>query len=83
MWTRAWDRPVLRASEGNQPRIHLDFIYLHSYFVFFWLRQWHMEVPGLGVQWEIAAASLCHSHSKAESKPHLQPMLQLVATLDP
>ena len=30
-----------------------------------------------------AAASLCHSHSNTRSKLHLQPMLRLVAMLDP
>ena len=29
------------------------------------------------------ADSLCHSHSKAGSKPHLQPTQQLTATPDP
>ena len=32
---------------------------------------------------EVAAAGLCRSHSDAGSKPYLQPMSQLVATLDP
>ena len=40
----------------------------------------HMEVPRLGVESEL---QLCHSHSNARSKPHLQPMLQPVAMLDP
>ena len=30
-----------------------------------------------------AAAGLCHSHSNIGSEPHIQPMLQLVATPDP
>ena len=29
------------------------------------------------------AAGLCHSHSHAGSEPHLQPVLKLMATLDP
>ena len=29
------------------------------------------------------AARLCHSHSNAESEPHLQATPQLMATLDP
>ena len=30
-----------------------------------------------------AAAGLCHSHSKVGAEPCLQPLLQLVAMLDP
>ena len=30
-----------------------------------------------------AAASLCHSHRNTTSVPHLQPMLQFAATLEP
>ena len=33
-------------------------------------------------QIKVAAAGLHHSHSNTKSKPHLQPILQLTATLD-
>ena len=31
----------------------------------------------------VVAAGLCHSHSNAKSEPHLRPIPQLTATLDP
>ena len=40
---------------------------------------WQMEVPQARGRIGGAVASLCHSHSKARSKPHLRPMLQLPA----
>ena len=43
---------------------------------------WHMEVPGPGVESE-SIWDLDHSCGSTGSKPHLQPMVQLVATPDP
>ena len=40
-----------------------------------------MEVLRARSQIRVAAGSLCHSHSHARSEPHLQPILQLVASL--
>ena len=51
------------------------------YFFFLELHLWHMEVPRL-IWIRAAAASWYYSHSHVASKPHLQHMLQLVATLD-
>ena len=43
--------------------------------------QWHMEVPGLGVESPI----LCRRpmHGNARSELYVQPMPQFTATLDP
>ena len=44
----------------------------------------HVEVPRLGGRiGAAAAASLHHSHSNAGYELHLQPIPQLMATLDP
>ena len=40
-----------------------------------------LQVPRLGGQIGAVATDLCHSHSNARSEPHLQPTLQLMATL--
>ena len=44
---------------------------------------WHMEVPRLGVELELTAAGLNHSHSNSGSELHLQPTTQLTAMLRP
>ena len=41
----------------------------------------HVEVPGLAVKLELQL--LAYSHSNERSKPQLQPIPQLMATLDP
>ena len=66
----------------------LGFFFFFFFFFFFWSflgpYPWHMEVPRLGVnQIGGIAASLCHSHNNARSKPHLWPTPQLTAVLDP
>ena len=45
----------------------------------------HMAYGSFQTRGQIGAtnASLCHSHSNAGSKPHLQPTPQLMAMLDP
>ena len=69
-------------------QIHLDNImsesdvYIQFCFVF------RTTPPTYGSSWakgriRAAAAGLCHSHSNARSKPHLQPTPQLTATPDP
>ena len=40
---------------------------------------WHMEVPGARVPVGAVAVGLSYSHSNTRSKPHLRPMLQLIA----
>ena len=49
-------------------------------FVFLGLHPWHMEIPRLGSH---RSYSLHHSHSNKGSKPHLRPIPQLTAMLDP
>ena len=58
----------------------LFFIYLFC-FLGPYLR--HMEVSQARSRIEAEAASLHHSHSNARSELHLQPIPQLMATLDP
>ena len=48
---------------------------------FLWLHLWHMEVPRPEVESELQL--ICHSHSNTRLKAHLQPMLWLVAMMDP
>ena len=44
----------------------------------------HMEAPTLGVDLELEPLTyIHHSHSNAESGPHLRPTPQLTATMDP
>ena len=52
---------------------------VNFFLVFLRLHLRHLEVPRPGVE----ATGLHDSHSNARSKPHLQPMPQLTATLDP
>ena len=56
-------------------------------FFFFWsfFRAAPMSYGGSQARGPVRAiaASLCHSHSNAESEPHLRPTPQLMATLDP
>ena len=42
-----------------------------------------MDIPGLGIVLEFAAAGLGHSHSNVGSEQHLRPTPQLTATPDP
>ena len=53
-----------------------------SLFFFFFLgpHTWHMGVPRLGIEWELAAAGPCHSHRMPDPRPRLQPTLQVMAT---
>ena len=53
-------------------------IYIYCFFV---LYLQHVEVPRLGVELELQLLDL--SCSDAGSEPHLQPIQQLMATLDP
>ena len=53
------------------------FIYLFILFLGLYLQ--HMEVPWLGVKWELQLPA----SATARSKPCLQPTLQLAAMLDP
>ena len=52
-------------------------------FVFLGLHMQHMEIPRLGVESELQAASRHHSHSNMGSKPRLRTTPQLMATPDP
>ena len=63
------------------------YIYIYIYITFFFfaflgLHSWHMEVPKLQVKLELQPARLYLTpHSNVGSKPHLQPMPQLTATM--
>ena len=57
------------------------FVYLFVCFVFLGAHPWHMDVPRLEGPMGTTAASPYHSN--AGSEPHLQPIPQLTATLDP
>ena len=50
------------------------FLFFFSFFlsVFLGLHLRHVEVPRLGVQSELQAAGLHHSHSNVRSEPHLR-----------
>ena len=61
----------------------MTFLFLIFYFFVFLGPHQHMEFPGLGDQIEAVAAGLCNSHSNARSKPHLGPIPQLKAKLNP
>ena len=71
----------LLSPEGCDMSKGLDplFIYL---FLFVGLHLQYREVPRLGVELKLTAASLHHSHSNAGYEPHPLPTLQLVAMPD-
>ena len=55
------------------------FYFILFYFYLFRAAQRHLEAPRLGVKSELPV----YSHSNARYEPHLQPISQLIATLDP
>ena len=57
--------------------------YLFIYFPFLQPHLEHMEVPRLGVEWELLSRGPGQSHSHTRPEPCLRPTAQLVATLDP
>ena len=66
--------------------IFLNSIFYYYFFVFLpFLRPYprHIEVARLGVESELLAAGLRHSHSNSGSEPDLQPTPKLMATSDP
>ena len=75
------------AQSSHEPRVSNQLaIGPGSFFFFVFLGPYpqHMEVPRLGVESEMQLlATATASHSNAGSKPHLQPIPQLVAMPDP
>ena len=66
--------------------IYLYIFYICNFFIFLLLFRATPVVYGLSQargQFGVAAAGLCHSHSKVRSKVNLQLMLHLVAKPDP
>ena len=70
------------------------FMFACFFFFFFLLfgAPWHVEIPRLGVacgdsqargQTRATAPGPHHSHSNAESEPHLQPVPQVTVLSDP
>ena len=57
----------------------------HDFFFFLFLRlcQWHMEVPGPGVESELQLQAFPAATAITKSEPHLRPMPQLAAMPDP
>ena len=70
----------LNVTSSNIWKDYLDSVFFSSFFMT--APATHGSPQAMG--WiGVAAAGLHHGHSNAKSKPHLQPMLQLVATPDP
>uniref|UniRef100_A0A8D1SUR3 Uncharacterized protein n=1 Tax=Sus scrofa TaxID=9823 RepID=A0A8D1SUR3_PIG len=78
---------VVRTSNTmlNKRVMRMGILVLFQIFFFFFFRATHTAHGGSQARDRIrgTVASLCHNHSNSESKLHLQPTPQLMATPDP
>ena len=75
--------PASSASSWVKEESYNPFMF-QTQFVFFSFLQphlWHMEVPRLGVEWELQLPTHATATAKAGSELHLRPTLRLAARL--